>query len=436
MRIFVLFVFLSSAFQVRAQQVLTLEDAVAAALKSNYDIRMSQNDSASYALDNSYAYAAFLPRLNGTASKTWNVNSQKQELQDGRKPSASGVRSNNLSAAVTLNWTLFDGLKMFATREKLGEFERLGALGVKNQVVNTVASVVTNYFNIVRQKQQLKAIEEQITINEERVKLADMKLSVGLGSKPELLQARVDLNAQKANRLQQLTLIAQLRDQLNQLTGFRQGSVYEVQDSIPINTNLQYGDLKNNLETSSPALLFAKKNIDIAELTVKERKADLLPILSFNSGYSFSRTQNKTVINTFTALLNQNNGFNYGFGLTVPIFNGFNTRRLIKQAQLDVRYQQLFYENQRSLVDVGLSNAFKNYELQKSLLALEESNIDFAKENVTIALERFRQGVSTYLELKDAQQSLEDAYNRLIAARFNTKVAETELLRLKGDLVK
>lgn len=421
--------------QANAQQILTLEDAIAAALKNNYDIRMSRNDSASYALDNDYAYAAFLPRLNGTASKTWNVNAQKQELQDGRKPSASGVKSNNLSASANLSWTLFDGLKMFATRDKLEEFERLGALGVKNQVVNTVATVITNYFNIVRQKQQTKAIEEQISINEERVKLADMKLSVGLGSKPELLQARVDLNAQRAARLQQLTLIAQLREQLNQLTGFRTGVVYDVQDSIPINTLLQYGDLKNNLEESNPGLLFAKKNIQIAELTVKERRAELLPTLNFNSAYNFTRTQNKTVINTFTALLNQNSGFNYGFGLTVPIFNGFNTNRLIKQARLDVKYQTLFYENQLTLIDVGLNNAFKDYELQKQLLALEEENITLAKENVAIALERFRQGVSTYLELREAQISLEDAYSRLIAARYNTKLAETELLRLKGGLV-
>ncbi|MGN6421459.1 MAG: TolC family protein [Pseudobacter sp.] len=430
--------FIISLFAVtvsQAQDVMSLQDAIALALRNNYDIRMSRNDSASYALDNDYAYAAFLPRLNATATKVWNNNSQKQELQNGNKPSANGIRSNNLQASVNLQWTLFDGLKMFVTRDKLEEFERLGSLGVKNQVVNTVASVVNGYFDIVRQKQQLKAIEEQISINEERVKLADRKLSVGLGSKPELLQARVDLNAQKAQQLQQRTLIAQLRDNLNQLIGFRTGSVYEVNDSIPINTALQYGDLRNELEKNNPGLLFAKKNIDIAQLTVKERKADFLPILNFNSAYNFSQTRNTTVINTFTPLFNQNKGFNYGFGLNVPILNGFNTRRLVKQAQLDVQYQQLVYDNELTKVDVGLSNAFKDYELQKQLLQLEEDNITLAKENVFIALERFRQGVSTWLELRDAQQSLELSYNRLIAARYNTKLAETELLRLKGSLV-
>jgi outer membrane protein TolC len=108
---------------------------------------------------------------------------------------------------------------------------------------------------------------------------------------------------------------------------------------------------------------------------------------------------------------------------------------LIKQAELDIQYQQLFFENQRTLINTGISNAYKNYDYQKRALALEEENIQLAKENVAIALERFRQGVSTNLELREAQISLQDAYNRLIAARYNTKLSEIELQRLKGDIV-
>ncbi len=167
----------------KAQQVLTLEDAIAAALKNNYDILMSRNDSAAVALDYSYAWAAFLPRLNATANTTWNRNNQKVTFmkRDGSSGDSSvtrdAVKSNNLNYAVSLNWTLFDGFKMFATRDKLAEFQALGELGVKNQVVNTVATVITTYYNIVRQKQQLRAIEEQMSINEERVQLADRRLS-------------------------------------------------------------------------------------------------------------------------------------------------------------------------------------------------------------------------------------------------------------------
>ena len=419
-----------------AQSIRTVEEAVALALRHNYDILLVRNDSAAFALDYQYANYAFLPRLNGSVTKLWNNNHQKQELSDGSKRDRKGIKSNSLIASVNLNWTLFDGFKMFATRDRLAELNRLGELSVKNQVVNTVATILTTYFDIVRQQQQLRAIQEQMSIDEERVKIADRKFSVGLGSKPELLQARVDLNGRKAAELQQQTLITQLKEQLNQLTNQATGTYFEVTDSIPIDLDINLGLITNNLETSSPALQVALKNIDIANLTLKERRAERWPVVNFNSAYNFSLAKNAAVINTFTPLFNQNKGYNFGFSASVPIFNAFNTRRLMKQAQLDIHYQQLVFENQRSIISTGISNAFKNYEYQKRALILEEENIQLAKENVAIALERFRQGVSTNLELREAQISLQDAYTRLIAARYNTKLSEIELLRLRGDILK
>lgn len=416
-----------------AQQVLSVETAVDLALRNNYDIRLAKNDSSSFALDNDYAWAAFLPRLNGTATKIWNTNAQKQELANGSKRDTSGLRSSTLQASLNLNLTLFDGFKMFATRNRIQELEKLGGLNLRNQIVNTTASVISNYYNIVRQKQLLKAILEQKSISEERVKLADKKLSVGLGAKPELLQAKVDLNAFTASQYQQNTLIEQLKEQLNQLIGFEKNATsYEVLDTIPINYELTLDEIRNNLENENPELLIARKNIDIAKLVLKERIGDRYPVLTFNSAYNLNRLTNQAVINNFTPLFNRNLGFNYGFGVAVPIFNGLNAKRLQQQAKIGVLQTELLFDNTRTLLDVQINNAFRDYELQKKNLALEEDNILLAKENVFIAMERFKQGVSTYLELREAQISLADGYDRLIAARYNAKLAETELMRLKG----
>ena len=419
-----------------AQNILTVEQAIMATVENNYDIQLLRIDSASYALDKSYTRAAFLPRLNATTGLVFNNNNQKQKLADGTKRQSSGVKSNNLNGSLQLNWTVFDGFKMFATRDKVYEYVRLGELNIKNQIVNSVANVINNYYNIVRQKQQLKAIEEQMSINEERVKLAEKKFSVGVGAKPDVLQGKVDLNAQKAARLKQQTLIDQLKEQLNQLMNVELNTRYEVVDSITFKDDVILGDILGTVETTNTQLQIIKKNIDIGKLTLKERKADRYPIVSFNSAYNYSKIDNKSVVNPFTPLYSRNNGFNYGIGVTIPIFNGFTVKRQIQQAQIDIDYLNLNYKNQKSQIDLGINNAFKDYELQKKTLALEEENILLAKENVFIALERLRLGISTYLELRETQKSLELAYDRLIAARYNTKLAETELLRLKGDLLK
>jgi len=428
--------------KIDAQPLLTLEEAIATALQNNYDIRLSRNDSAVAALDYEYRNTVFWPRINGNAGAFWNYNNQRQEFISGEVRQGN-VATNNVNASINLDWTLFDGLKMFATRQKAEEYIELGALRIKNQVINTVAEVINTYYDIVRQKQQLRATEEQMSISQSRVQLSERKLDIGVGTKPEVLQGQVDLNAQKAARLRQLSLIQQLKDILNHLlfpTGADQPrpvlNDYDVIDSIPINPNITLDEIRTELDQQNIELQIAEKNIEIAGLTIKEIKAERYPIVEFNSAYNFSRTNNDITLNQFLPFYNRNRGFNFGFTATVPILNYRNTHRLIRQAELNMGFQQLLYENQKAILHLNVIHAFNEYQLQLQSLVLEEENILLALENVNIILETYRLGASTYLQLREAQKSLEDAYNRLIAARYNTKVAETELLRLKGDLVR
>ena len=426
---------------VKSQSILIVNEAIEIALQNNYDIRLARNDSAVAALDYEYRNAVFLPRINATAGTVWTANNQRQEFSSGEARTGN-VETNNVNASVNLNWTLFDGMKMFATRQKAEEYVRLGELEIKNQIINTIADVVNTYYDIVRQKQQLRAVEEQMSISQTRVDLSKRKLEIGVGAKPDVLQSQVDLNAQKAAQLQQMTLIRQLKDVLNHLMFPAVQGVspvvteYDVSDSIPINFLITLDEIRASADEGNPLLEIAEKNIDIANLTLKEIKAERYPVVQFNSAYNFARTNNNVTLNPAFPLFNRNHGLNYGFSATIPILNYRNTHRLMRQAELNIGFQRLLYENQRALLNLSVVNAYNDYQLQIESLRLEESNIDLAIENVDIILETYRLGASTYLQLREAQKSLEDAYNRLIAARYNTKLAETELLRLNGGLVR
>lgn len=429
--------FVLLATNVQAQRVLTLEQALDLGLKNNYDIRMARNDAEIAANDYDYANFAFAPRINGTASNVWSRNATKQEFGNGSKRDTSGLKNRQTQAAINLNWTLFDGLKMFATRQRFQAIEILGELSVKNQVENTIANIINSYYNIAQQKQQLRALAEQMSISDERVKLSDAKFQTGLAPKTDYLQAKVDYNAQRAMWLRQQTVIEQSKASLNQLMAVADESTnYDVHDTIPVNLSLVYGDIIENIRNTNPQIQVARQNVEISRLTIKERKGDFYPVLSFNSAYNFTQSRNSAAVNQFSPVFNQNRGINYGFSATVPIFNGLNAHRELKNAKLNMAYQQLALENQQSQVELLLKNAFKDYEYYKMALTLEEESVELARENTMVALERFREGVSTTLEVKEAQQSLELAVYRLIQARYNTKLAETELIRLKGGLLK
>jgi outer membrane protein len=268
------------------------------------------------------------------------------------------------------------------------------------------------------------------------LKLAQYKFEVGTGTKSDMLQAQIDYNAQKSQQLTQQTAILKLKEQLNNLLAIPLTNDFTVLDTIPIHTGLTLDSIQGSLTATNPQLLLAQKSIDIAGLALQERRAERLPTVSFNSAYNFNRTDNKSVINPFQPLFSQNKGLNYGFTATIPIFNGYLTRRNIRAAELEIQYQQLAYKRNLAEINTSVATAYRDYTLYQQTLALEEDNIKLVRENLFIAQERYRLGVTTFLEMRTAEQSFADATNRLIQARYNTKVAEIELLRLRGDLVK
>ena len=438
LRILYFFILVVSVNSVHGQKkVLSLNEAIATSLQNNFDIALTRNDSLLAALDLAYANYSLLPRLNAGGGITWNNNNQKQVLADNSKRERNGIRSSNLQASLNLDWTLFDGFRMFIARDRLSQLVNLGELQIKAQVINTVADVMGLYFDVVRQEQQLKAIEEQIELSQERLTLAQYKFDIGTGAKPDILQARIDLNAQRSARLNQLTQINKTKEQLNQLLVLPVGNDFDLADTtITYNAFLTLDSIQGSLTVSNPELLIAQSNLRLAETDLQLRRAERFPVVEFNSAYNFSKTDNKDVINPFQPLFNRNHGFNYGFTATIPLFNGFTNKRLIKAAELNIQTQQLLYDRNLALLNTSVANAYRDYDLYQKALALEEENIQYVRENIFIARERYRLGISTFIEMREAQQSLFEALNRLIEARYNTKVAEIELLRLRGDLVK
>jgi outer membrane protein TolC len=419
-----------------AQEVFTVEQVVALALEKNYDVLLSRNASATAATSDKYSWGVYLPTLNATGSTVWNTSRQTNEFADATKNTKGNAKANNIQGSVQLAWTLFDGTKMFATRERLELFAEQGELLVKDQMTNTVAAVVTGYYDLVRQKQQLRAIRELMAVNEERVKLAERKLEVGTGGKPELLQAKVDYNAQRTLALQQEALIQQQKAQLNALIGSQLPPEYDVADTIMISLDIREEDVLGNAENRNFALQAQRKNIMMSSLSVRERRGELLPRLTFNANYSYSRVDNQVLLNPYGQVFSTSNGYNYGFTINIPILNYFNTRSQVELARVTYNRQELLYNQLKLTVDVGLKNAFVAYDNARKVLQVEEENILVAKENVSIALITFKRGATTFVELRTAQQSLADAYTRLIQARYLAKAAETELLRLNGGLLK
>ena len=431
------FVLVLSGSRSFSQDTLTIEKAIATALHNNYDILLSREDSASVAITNRYRDAVFLPTLNGSSTVLFNRNNQSTKLSNGTETTRKGIHASNVNAALSLNWVLFDGLRMFIARDLIDVNIIRGNLTIKNQVVNTVSDVIKTYYDIIQQKQQLRNVDELMALSADRLKLAQYKLDIGVGIKPDVLQAQIDYNNQKALRVNQLALIDQRKQDLNRLMNVPQTVNYEVSDTIAVNSDLVLGNLVNNIEQVSPSLQLSKVDIDIAAMNVRMAKAARYPTIALTSAYNFTRNSSNSVTNpAFQPLFTLNRGFNYGLTASIPILNRFTIKQQVKQAELSVDYSRIRYENQESIVSTGILNNYRSYVAQREIVAINDSSVVLARENLVIERERYRLGATTFIELRQAEENLALALSRSITTLYSLKVAETELLRLRGDLVK
>jgi outer membrane protein TolC len=413
------------------QKAITAQDAVSIALKYNYDILIARNSSSSDSVNNTPGNAGMLPTIAINGSESYSAaNNIQQKFSDGTSSTSTNANSNSVDANVGLNWTLFDGGKMFVTKRKLNEIQALGEIQFRDRVLQTEYDVILAYYDVVRQKQELASINEVITYNLERVKISQTAYDAGLSPKTNLLQAKIDLNVYQENAINQQSIIIASKRTLNQLLGRNADIQFDVLDSIPINYLVDKKELAQKLDSSNTSILAFKKQVDVSKLSLKEMNTLLFPKLNFNAGYGLfqSNTPESNPVRSRTI------GPSFGGTISIPIYQAGNAGRQIKIAKIQLQSDEYNLESIRLQMNQQLENALTQFENQMNLLRIEKDNAILAKENLEISIQRLRYGETTSLEVSLAEGSFVDSLTRLISFEYYLKVAETKLKQLLARL--
>jgi outer membrane protein len=410
-----------------SQKAITAQDAVSIALKYNYDILIARNSSSSDSINNTPGNAGMLPTIDINGSESYSAaNKIQQKFSDGTSLSSNNTNSNSVDANIGLNWTLFDGGKMFVTKRKLNEIQALGEIQFRDRVLQTEYDVILAYYDVVRQKQELASINEVITYNLERVKISQTAYDAGLSPKTNLLQAKIDLNVYQENAINQQTIIIASKRTLNQLLGRNPDIQFDVLDSIPINDLVDNKELAQKLDSSNTSILAYKKQVDVSKLALKEMNTLLFPKINFNAGYGLFQSNTPQS----NPVMSRSVGPSFGGTISIPIYQAGNTSRQIRTARIQVSSDEYNLESIRLQMNQQLQNALTQFENQMNLLRIEKDNAILAKENLEISIQRLRFGETTSLEVSLAEGSFVDSLTRLISFEYNLKVAETKLKQL------
>ncbi len=278
-------------FSAQAQDLLTLEDAVKIALENNYDIKIAKNNSKIDETNNNLANARMLPSLNANFTNNNSQLNTTQTQSDGSERKLDNAKNMNLTYGVGLDWTIFDGLSMFARKEQLNVLEQQGKAELQTAILTRISDVYTTYFDLVQQQQVLASIDTAIVISNQRLTTAQNRFSIGKASKLEVLNAQVDLNSDLSLQLRQKELIKISKIRLNELLVRDIQTDFKVANEVTFEQNLDFNELKATAEKQNPQLQAQILSKKIADLNLKQDKGNRYPTDRLTSGYNITRTE-------------------------------------------------------------------------------------------------------------------------------------------------
>lgn len=426
----ILLVFVFSCIDIYAQQLLSLDEALDKALKNNFNIQVARNDYQVQKINNTLGNAGMLPTLSAIGSGNYEVNDINQELASGEKNHYPASSTTALNAGVELSWTLFDGGRMFIAKTQLNELQAQGEIKYREQVQQLMFNVVQAYYTVVKQNEQLKAVQTIEQYNLERLKITKTAFDNGSQPKTNWIQACIDLNVTQENILTQKSIISKAKKELNLLLGQAPDENIEVTDSIKVTYEPEKAILLNKMDTANTELLFLKRQSEMAELNLKSNTRLYAPKLSFKAGYYWSDITNSDG----NVLGNRSIGPQFGGSLIIPLYQAGETKRKTALSKIAIESLEFDMQQTRLALSTDLQNALDDFNTAKQLMQMEQENYQLARENLEICMQRLKLGQTNSLEVHQAEESFSQSANRLIQFEFNLKMSETRLKQLVAEL--
>ena len=427
-----LFIIFTSG-SLEAQIVYNLNDCIRIGLDKNFSILVARNNESisnnNYTLGN----AGYLPTVDLSGRYNGISSNSTQNLSDGTQDKSTIKLNTTATAGLNLGWTIFNGFNVSTTYKKLGELKQIGALNTQSAVENLVADIVLGYNAYIQQVQLLKNLEYAVTLSKERLRIDEDRYLLGSSSKLQVLQSRVYLNADSSRLSKQFEVIKAAQVRLNELMVVDDlGMEFISQDSsVDVNPYLIYEKLLEETMSGNTSLNIANRNKTISEYDYRIIASRSYPYLNFSTGYNYN------LLNYSEGLYkNQTiSGMNYGLTLGVNLFDGLNQRRSIHNSEIEIKNVELQYLDIEQGIKADLITIYRGYSNNLRLIKLEEQNLQTAAENLEIALERYKLGSLSGIDLREVQKSYLDAKERLLLIQAQAKLAEVSLQLISGKIM-
>ena len=415
-----------------AQELYTLEKCLEIGLERNFSIRIVKNEAQISANNATPGNAGYLPTVDLNGGVSGSQYSYNNDYSDGTSSKDKNINNETVNLGINLNWTVFDGFGIQADYSKLKELRQMGELNTRIAIENLTAGISAEYYNLIRQRIRQRNLNSAVLLSKERLRIVEAHFVIGSMSGLELQQAKVYFNADSSELIKQNeavnTSLILLKEQMG-LDNFNEN--VQLFDTIPINAFLVESDLWQKSIDNNALLLAFQKNKTLSELDFKKIQSRNYPYFRINAGYGYAANW----YSSGTTELQQRLGLNYGLTMGMTLFNGMNRRREQSNARIQIQNSELRIQDFELGLRADFSKLWDAYRINLGLWELEKENLVVARNNYATAIDRYRLGNLAGIDLREAQNSLLGAEERLSIAEYNTKLCEISLMQLSGQIL-
>lgn len=414
-------------------QIMTLKDCLETGIRESYQIRLVNISEEKAANNDSWLYAGGGPTLSATGSYSGNLSSSDATLaSDGSTVSTRSVLDHTLNAQLRAEWTVFDGFSIQATRDRMEELHNQGTIQTRVAIEDYIASLTTEYYNLVKQTLHLKNLEYATALSKERLRITSERYDMGGNSRLDMQQAQVYFNSDSARSLKQHEALGSANIRINRLMSNQDlRSVHVAADTaINLLTGLDYESLYEDMMRTNSSLLRAESNRTVAQLDRRAVQSRNYPYLRLNAAYGLTHS----IYGNSNYTDRTNWGPSFGATIGINLISG-KQRVQERNARLDELSADITIDQLELQLRANLDDFWQAYQNNLMLLELQEQNLKTAQETMDIAQERYLLGNLSGLEMREAQKSLLDAEESLLQVQYDTKVCEISLLQISGRIM-
>jgi outer membrane protein len=418
------------SFIASAQAPLSLSDAIRTALEKNYQIKISKINVEKAANLNNWGQAGMLP------SVSFNLN-QNNSLNQVDNPAAF-IRGqyifNSARANVDAGWTLFNGFRMWATKDRLELLEELSNGNATLVLENTIQAVILAYNTVLVEQKKMEVIQKVLNLSRDRFLYTRERQLLGVAVTFDVLQAKNAMLTDSSNVLMQQMILKNSIRNLNLIMAEEADAMFMLTDALqPVTEYYQPGPLKERMLSNNVSLRNQFINNQVLKKDVSLFQADRYPRLHLNTGVNHS--ENFLNVEGFPQRRGNARDYYVNFTLSFNLYNGGRARTAMLNAAIDETVGKLTLREMELTMTNQLHNLLDLYITRMQLLNLSNENLTSAETNLQFAEERFKNGTITSFEFRDVQLIYLNIALSNLSSVYDLIESHTEILRLSGGIV-